>query len=232
MSRRFARRSRSGSCRRPGKGAWAPHWAGKERDALVKDPIHDMTFSSHAHQLQSQQGAQGLHVVSNSRYLGCPGSRSRTWRAGSYRGPCGSWRWTGPGATGSRCFWWRQVDPGRYRGSCYRGANWIELGSTRGGKRGSASAERGGEAETGAGVSWWRRRPGACGRARSCERWLPSYNPRMSSHCRGRFTQMEAFLMPTRPIVRRTAVGAGAGAAGAGAAATALSGAPGAAGSG
>ena len=27
------------------------------------------------------------------------------------------------------------VDPGRYRGSCYRGANWIELGSTRGGKR-------------------------------------------------------------------------------------------------
>ena len=27
------------------------------------------------------------------------------------------------------------VDPERYRGSCYRGANWIELGSTRGGKR-------------------------------------------------------------------------------------------------
>ena len=27
------------------------------------------------------------------------------------------------------------VDPERYRGSCYRGANWIELGSTRGAKR-------------------------------------------------------------------------------------------------
>ena len=33
---------------------------GKEGDALVKDPIHDMTFSFDAHQLQSQQGAHGL----------------------------------------------------------------------------------------------------------------------------------------------------------------------------
>ena len=49
-------------------------------------------------------GARGLE---QSLFSVALGSRSRTWRAGSYRGPCGSWRWTGPGATGSRCFWWR-----------------------------------------------------------------------------------------------------------------------------
>lgn len=34
------------------------------------------------------------------------------------------------------------VDPSRYRGSCYRGANWIELGLTRGGSRTDRLAKR------------------------------------------------------------------------------------------
>ena len=40
-----------------------------------------------------------------------------------------------PELRGRGVFGGELVDPGRYRGSCYRGANWIELGSTRGGKR-------------------------------------------------------------------------------------------------
>ena len=73
-------------------------------------------------------GARGLE---QSLFSVALGPRSRTWRAGSYRRAV---RHAGGGLApelrGRECFWLETlVDPGRYRGSCYRGANWIERGA-------------------------------------------------------------------------------------------------------
>ena len=98
---------------------------------------------------------QLVHVVSNSRYLVLPWVQVKNLASRILSRAVRQLALDWPRSYGVEVFLVETlVDPERYRGSCYRGANWIELGSTRDGKREDrAGAERGGSAETGAGVS-------------------------------------------------------------------------------
>lgn len=77
-----------------------------------------------------------VHVVSNSRFLLLPWLRVKNLASRvlsvSVRQMAADW----PKAYGVEPLLVETlVDSTRYRGSCYRGANWIELGPTRGGAR-------------------------------------------------------------------------------------------------
>ena len=80
--------------------------------------------------------AQLVHVVSNSRYLVLPWVQVKNLASRILSRAVRQLAVDWPRSYGVEVFLVETlVDPGRYRGSCYRGANWIELGSTRGGKR-------------------------------------------------------------------------------------------------
>ena len=79
---------------------------------------------------------QLVHVVSNSRYLVLPWVQVKNLASRILSRAVRQLAVDWPRSYGVEVFLVETlVDPGRYRGSCYRGANWIELGSTRGGKR-------------------------------------------------------------------------------------------------
>ena len=84
-----------------------------------------------------ERGRCGLvHVVSNSRYLVLPWVQVKNLASRILSRAVRQLAVDWPRSYGVEVFLVETlVDPGRYRGSCYRGANWIELGSTRGGKR-------------------------------------------------------------------------------------------------
>lgn len=86
-----------------------------------------------------------VHVVSNSRYLLLPWLEIKNLASRilsvSVRQLATDW----PKAYGVEPYLVETlVDSTRYRGSCYRAANWIELGHTRGGKRTDRLAQPGG----------------------------------------------------------------------------------------
>ena len=79
---------------------------------------------------------QLVHVVSNSRYLVLPWVQVKNLASRILSRAVRQLAVDWPRSYGVEVFLVETlVDPERYRGSCYRGANWIELGSTRGGKR-------------------------------------------------------------------------------------------------
>ena len=79
---------------------------------------------------------QLVHVVSNSRYLVLPWVQVKNLASRILSRAVRQLALDWPRSYGVEVFLVETlVDPERYRGSCYRGANWIELGSTRGGKR-------------------------------------------------------------------------------------------------
>ncbi len=79
---------------------------------------------------------QLVHVVSNSRYLVLPWVEVKNLASRILSRAVRQLALDWPRSYGVEVFLVETlVDPERYRGSCYRGANWIELGSTRGGKR-------------------------------------------------------------------------------------------------
>ena len=79
---------------------------------------------------------QLVHVVSNSRYLVLPWVEVKNLASRILSRAVRQLAVDWPRSYGVEVFLVETlVDPERYRGSCYRGANWIELGSTRGGKR-------------------------------------------------------------------------------------------------
>ena len=88
-------------------------------------------------QFSSAPAARPLHVVtSNSRYLVLPWVQVKNLASRILSRAVRQLAVDWPRSYGVEVFLVETlVDPGRYRGSCYRGANWIELGSTRGGKR-------------------------------------------------------------------------------------------------
>ena len=77
-----------------------------------------------------------MHVVSNSRYLVLPWVQVKNLASRILSRAVRQLAVDWPRSYGVEVFLVETlVETGRYRGSCYRGANWIELGSTRGGKR-------------------------------------------------------------------------------------------------
>ena len=79
---------------------------------------------------------QLVHVVSNSRYLVLPWVQVKNLASRILSRAVRQLAVDWPRSYGVEVFLVETlVDPERYRGSCYRGANWIELGSTRGAKR-------------------------------------------------------------------------------------------------
>ena len=79
---------------------------------------------------------QLVHVVSNSRYLVLPWVQVKNLASRILSRAVRQLAVDWPRSYGVEVFLVETlVDPERYRGSCYRGANWIKLGSTRGAKR-------------------------------------------------------------------------------------------------
>ena len=79
---------------------------------------------------------QLVHVVSNSRYLVLPWVQVKNLASRILSRAVRQLAVDWPRSYGVEVFLVETlVDPERYRRSCYRGANWIELGSTRGAKR-------------------------------------------------------------------------------------------------
>ena len=86
--------------------------------------------------VQFSSAPAGADVVSNSRYLVLPWVQVKNLASRILSRAVRQLAVDWPRSYGVEVFLVETlVDPGRYRGSCYRGANWIELGSTRGGKR-------------------------------------------------------------------------------------------------